>query len=146
MMINSPPIRLVFADDYALMRHLIRMFLQIDPHITIIGETSSGDRLLTMCDTVQPTIVLMDYYMPGPGAPEVVRWIHTHHPKTKIIVVSNEEAETYLRPLAQLRVEGYVLKDDIPTYLLDAIHRVNVGTTWYSPKIRALFTTSDSTP
>lgn len=146
MITSSPPIRLVFADDYALMRNMIRMFLQLDPDIIIIGEASSGDMLLTLCDTVHPMMVLMDYHMPGPGAPEVVRRIHDDHPKTKIIVVSNEEAETYLRPLAQLRVEGYVLKDDIPTYLLDAIHRVNVGTTWYSPKIRSLFTTSDSTP
>jgi DNA-binding NarL/FixJ family response regulator len=146
MMINLPPIRLVFADDFAMTRSLMRMFLQTDPQIVILGEAANGDMLLTLCNTVQPTIVLMDYRMPGPGTPALVRWIHDHHPDTKIIIVSSEEAETHLRPLAQLGVEGYVLKYDIPDCLLEAIHSVNMGMTWYSPKIRSLLTTSDSTP
>jgi DNA-binding NarL/FixJ family response regulator len=141
MMTTYPPIRLVFADDYAMIRSLIRMFLQTEPHIIIMGEATNGDMLLTLCDTVQPTMVLMDYHMPGLAAPDVVRWIHDHHPNTKIIIVSSEEAETHLRPLAQLGVEGYILKYDIPDALLTAIHSVNAGTPWYSPKVRALFTT-----
>jgi DNA-binding NarL/FixJ family response regulator len=138
---RSPLIRLVLADNDAMMRSLIRMFIQADPHIIIIGEATNGDRLLTLCETLHPMIVLMDSDMSELSAVEVVECIHDYYPETKVIMVTTEAVEAYIRQMAQVRVAGYVLKHDVPDCLLEAIHSVNAGTAWYSPKIRAFFTT-----
>lgn len=143
-MTSAPPIHLVFADDFAMMRSLIRIFLQTDPQIIILGEAASGDTLMSLCETVQPAMVLMDYHMPGPGAPAVVRWLHDHYPETKIVVMSSQAAAGHVQQMAQLQIDGYVLKDEMADCLLAAIHSVHTGTAWYSPVLRSCFTKAES--
>lgn len=135
---NTPPlVRVAFADDYRLIRAHIRITLSSDPAIEIVGEAENGDAMMTLCDAVQPDIALLDIHMPGSAAPEVVRGVLAASSDTKIIMVTAEDDDVYVRSMARLPICGYVLKGDIPDYLLIAIHRVNEGGMWYSPSLRA---------
>jgi DNA-binding NarL/FixJ family response regulator len=132
------PVRVMFADDYPGIRKILRTLLAADRAIEIVGEASNGTEALEVCRTTQPAVALLDLHMPGPITPLLVITLRADVPNIKILIVSEEDDDVYVRSMARLPICGYILKADVPDHLLDAIHAVAVGATWYSPALRSV--------
>ena len=82
------PIRVLIADDHALLREgLVRILLQ-DPHFSVVGEAESGEAAVAQADRLKPDVVLMDVMMPGMGGAEATRRIKQAHPGTEVVALS----------------------------------------------------------
>lgn len=135
---RNTPIRMTFADDYPAIRTILRALLAADQKIQIVGEATTGTEMLDLCRTTQPAVALLDLHMPGPMTPLLVLRLEAEAPEARILIVSEEDDDVYVRAMARLPIGGYILKADVPDYLLDAIHAVAGGTRWYSPSLRSV--------
>jgi DNA-binding NarL/FixJ family response regulator len=132
------PLRVALADDYSAIRMILRTLLRTDPEIVLVGEAHSATDVITLCQKEQPEIVLLDLFMPGLTAPFTVRSLLASFPELKIIIISEEDDDVFVHAMTQLPICGYLLKGDAADCLLEAIHAVADGASWYSPSIRAL--------
>jgi DNA-binding NarL/FixJ family response regulator len=135
VMSEIPPLRVAFADDYPGVRTFLRSLLATDPAIDLVGEAGSADDMIRLCRATHPQIVLLDVHMPGPATPVTVRTLLSDLPSVKILIVSAEDDDVYVRVMATLPICGYLLKGDVPDHLLSAIHAIAAGATWYSPTL-----------
>lgn len=135
------PLRIAFADDSPTIRAILRAVLARDRTLVVVGEAATGTDIVALCLKARPALVLLDLHMPGPHAPQTVRAILAGDPETKIIIVSVEDDDVYVRTMVPLPICGYVLKGDVPDHLLTAIHAVAAGVRWYSPALHPLIAT-----
>jgi DNA-binding NarL/FixJ family response regulator len=132
-------LRVAVADDYAGIRTILREVLRTDPRVEFIGEAHSAAALLALCRTATPDIILLDLYMPGPPVSVTVDTLLQECPDVKILIVSEEDEDVFVRTIAQLPVAGYLLKGDVPDCLSEALGAVAEGQRWFSPSLRMLF-------
>lgn len=130
-------LRVALADDYDDIRTILRHMLLTNPRVEFVGEASSVAALMTLCQTETLDIVLLDLFMPGPGAPATVKALLADCPDLKILIVSEANEDVYVRTMAQLPIAGYLLKDDVADCLEEALLAVSKGTRWYSPSLRS---------
>jgi DNA-binding NarL/FixJ family response regulator len=131
-------LRVAVADDYAQIRTILRKILLTDPQIEVVGEAHSTADLIALCQSEKPDIVLLDLFMPGPGALFAVATLLSDLPSVKILVVSEEDEDVFVRVMARLPIAGYLLKGDVPDCLLEALGAVADDKRWFSPSLRAL--------
>lgn len=132
------PLRIAFADDSPPIRAILRTVLARDHTLVVVGEAATATDIVALCLKARPTLVLLDLHMPESPATQTVQTILAGVPDTKIIIVSVEEADVYVRTMVQLPICGYVLKGDVPDHLLTAIHAVAAGARSYSPALHPL--------
>jgi len=130
------PIRVLLADDHALVRQSLRSLLEQEG-FQVIGEASDGQTALEQARSLEPDIVVMDISMPTSNGIEAARGIHHSCPKTKTIVVTQHEGEQFVAGAVEAGVKGYVLKSQTATDLINAIHQVSRGEVYLSPTISA---------
>jgi DNA-binding NarL/FixJ family response regulator len=128
------PLRVALADDHS----AIRTILSTDPEIVVVGEAHNATDVITLCQKERPEMVLLDLFMPGLTGPFTVRSLLAYIPELKIIIISEEDDDVFVQAMAQLPICGYLLKGDAVDCLLEAVHAVADGASWYSPSIRAL--------
>lgn len=120
-------VRVLIADDHALVRAGLRMMLEDEPDLEVVGEASDGAEALTMTLALQPTIVLADVSMPPPDGIELTRLLRRDVPDVKTIVVTMHEDAEMLRDALAGGAAGYVLKRSGPVELLAAIRAAAAG-------------------
>jgi DNA-binding NarL/FixJ family response regulator len=120
-------IRVLIADDHAILREGIRALLGLFDDIEVVGEAADGHEAIEQCRRLRPDIVLMDVAMPGLGGLEATLEITKEHARTKILVLTQYEDREYIRRFLNAGVAGYVLKKAAASELISAIRAVHRG-------------------
>lgn len=128
-------IRIVLADDHAVVRTGLRTLLAEESDIVVVGEAATGDAAQQLCVDLHPDILLLDLSMPGSSALETAAFLHANSPETRIVMLTAYHDGTAVRELVRAGVGGYVLKDDEPEAVAEAIAQVAGGGTWFSPQV-----------
>lgn len=130
-----PPIRILISDDHAILRSGLRMLLNAEEGVEVVGEATRGEEALTLVAELQPDLVLMDISMPGMGGIEATAEIKRLYPQIKVLVLTMHENEAYLFRTIKAGGSGYVLKKAADTELIDAIHQVMAGGAFLRPSV-----------
>lgn len=117
----EPKIKIILAEDKALMRKSLIALLKEYPNFEIIGEASNGKDLLNLLKDLEPDIVLLDIEMPVMNGIEALKIIRTRFPEVKVIVLSIHNDLVYVRNSLALGARGYLAKDCLPEQLERAI-------------------------
>jgi DNA-binding NarL/FixJ family response regulator len=132
---ESAAIRIVVADDHAIVRDGLRALIETQPDLEVIGEASNGhDAWLRACE-LGPDVLLLDLSMPGVGGAESAQRIATDCPKVRIIALTMHEERGYVTRLLRSGVAGYVLKRTASAELVRAIRAVAAGGVYVDPTL-----------
>jgi DNA-binding NarL/FixJ family response regulator len=128
-------LRLVLADDHALVRAGFRSLLEALAGVQVVGEAADGREALRLIGELRPDLALIDIAMPGLNGLEVVGRVAKEHPRTRVIVVSMHAQDEYVRRALVAGAAGYMLKHADGRELEMAIRSVAAGETWLSPSV-----------
>lgn len=128
-------IKVLIADDHALLRHGIRQVLNFEGDLEVVGEAADGHEALAQTLVIKPDVLLLDINMPVLSGIEVTRQILAAKLKTKIIILTVHDSSNYALDLLRIGAHGYLLKDVEPAALVKAIHAVMAGQTFIHPII-----------
>ncbi|MBK8901544.1 MAG: response regulator transcription factor [Anaerolineaceae bacterium] len=130
-----PKIKLVLADDHAVVRSGLRMLLQAQPDMEIVGEAESGAQALAQVHRLHPDIVLMDIQMPGMNGIEATRQIKEVCGETAVLALTMHEDDQYFFEMLQAGASGYLPKRAAPDELVHAIRTVSRGEVFLYPSL-----------
>jgi len=123
-------ITVVIADDHAILRAGLRMLLNQQPDIKVVGEAENGEHALEQVRLNKPDIILMDISMPGTGGVEATAEIRRKSPQTRVVILTMHAESAYLDSVLAAGASGYVLKRSLDSDLLKAIRSANEGETF----------------
>ena len=118
---NGKEITIVLADDHAVMRDGVRMVLESQPDLRVIGTADDGTEAVDLVDALRPDVAVLDIAMPHTNGLAAARQIHKRAPNTKIIFLSMHDGEEYFKEALRAGAAGYVLKRAAATELVAAI-------------------------
>jgi DNA-binding NarL/FixJ family response regulator len=124
-------IRVLIADDHALVRAGLRALLAAQPDIEVVGEAQDGVVVVERCRQFAPEVVLMDLTMPGRGGIPAIEELRREFPAIKVLVLTMHEDEAYMHQAQLAGAAGYVLKKALATELLRALRVVHAGETHF---------------
>jgi NarL family two-component system response regulator LiaR len=128
-------IRVLVADDHAIVRKGIRALLATEPDIEVVGEVENGQEAVAEADRLRPDVILMDLVMPEMDGIEAIRRITAHQSEARILVLTSFAADDKVFPAIKAGALGYLLKDSSPGELVQAIHQVYRGESSLHPTI-----------
>jgi DNA-binding NarL/FixJ family response regulator len=128
-------IRLLIADDHALIRAGLRKILSLQEGLEVVGEAPDGEVAYTLTGELTPDIILMDINMPNVNGIEATRRIKTDFPQVGIIALTIHDDEEYVFELVKAGVSAYILKDIESESLVETIRAVFRGETVFHPRI-----------
>jgi NarL family two-component system response regulator LiaR len=131
----TSPIRVLIADDHAILRKGIRALLGTEPDIEVVGETGDGLETVAQAEALHPDVILMDLVMPKMDGIEATRRITSEQPGVRILVLTSFAADDKVFPAIKAGALGYILKDSGPAELVQAIHQVHEGQPSLEPSI-----------
>ncbi len=131
----SEPIRVLIADDHAVVRQGLRALLAIDPGLELVGEAADGVEAVDQARALQPDVILLDLLMPRQDGIAAIRAIKQERPDARILVLTSFAEEEKAFPAIKAGALGYLLKDVLPQELLQAIHSVARGEASLHPSI-----------
>jgi NarL family two-component system response regulator LiaR len=130
-------IRVLIADDHAVVRQGLRTFLDLQEEIAVVGEAADGEEALAAVDRLAPDVVLMDLVMPRLDGIEAIRRIRERSPATRVIVLTSFGDDDKVFPAVRAGAAGYLLKDVQPQELVRAIRTVQDGQALLHPSVAA---------
>lgn len=130
-----PKIKLVLADDHAVVRSGLRMLLQAQPDMEILGEAESGTQALAQVRSLHPDVILMDIQMPDMNGIEATRQIKEAYPDTAVLALTMHEDDQYFFEMLQAGASGYLPKRAAPDELVRAIRTVSRGEVFLYPSL-----------
>ena len=130
-------LRILLADDHAIVRQGLKLLIDAQPEMTVVGEAVDGDAVVAQAQALQPDVVVMDISMPGTNGLAATRTLKQRHPGLVVLVLTRHEEDTYLQELLRAGASGYVLKQSPPPRLLQAIRIVGAGGIYLDPAITA---------
>ena len=143
-------IRLILADDHAVVRAGTRQLLERQPDFDIVGEAANGEEAVQLAHELQPDVVVMDVRMPIMSGVEATRRIKVECPDVRVLVLTAHDDDEYVFALLQAGANGYLLKTAELDELVRAIHTVASGQSALAPevagKVVAQFTSGKSLP
>lgn len=128
-------IRVVLAEDHHVVRAAVATYLTKEADIEVIGEVAEGNMLLDTVKRLKPDILLLDAHMPGHKVIESAQTLRKEHPDVRILVLSAYHRREYVLSLIHAGAAGYILKDDSPQMLVQAVRAVAQGEEWFSPQL-----------
>ena len=131
-------IRLLLVDDHAVVRTGLRMLLENEEDIEIVGEAGTGQAALQMVERLQPDMVLMDIGLPDMTGIEVTRQVKQQWPQVAIVALTIHEDEEYFFQMLQAGANGYVPKRAAPEELLTALRTAADGGVYLYPSLARL--------
>ena len=132
-------VRVLVADDHAIVRKGICALLATEANIEVVGEAADGQSAIEQAARLQPDVVLMDLVMPGVDGLEATRQITACRPETRILVLTSFAGVDKIMPAIKAGALGYLLKDSDPEVLVESIHQVYCGNSSLHPSVaRAL--------
>lgn len=129
------PIRILIADDHAVVRQGLKMFLGLDEEFDIIGEATNGAEAVNLARDLQPDVVLMDLRMPGMDGLTAIRRLAESQPEIAVLILTTYDEDDLMLQGLQAGARGFLLKDTSRAALLDAIRAAARGQTLLSPAV-----------
>lgn len=123
----SPPIRVLLADDHAVVRAGIRQFLEFAGGIQVVGETGDGREACRLIEERRPDVAVLDIQMPGMTGIEITRWMRSRGLTGGILILTAYEDEPYVQAVLRAGANGYVLKTADPMEIAQAVRDVFAG-------------------
>ena len=130
-------IRILLADDHAIMRDGIRALVGLHDDIEIVGEASEGRETIDKVQELEPDIVVMDIAMPGMDGLEATRRIKNKHPKVKVLVLTQYNNREYILSAIKAGAAGYVPKRALGSDLISALRAIYRGESFLYPSAAA---------
>lgn len=127
MINSSTPIRVLLADDHAVVRAGIRQFLEQADDIEVIAEADDGEAAKNLIERHQPDVAVLDIQMPRASGIEVTRWLRAHHRQVGVLILSAYDDDPYVLAVLQAGANGYVLKTAAPGEIIRAVRDVHAG-------------------
>jgi DNA-binding NarL/FixJ family response regulator len=131
----SNPIRVILADDHAVVRKGIKEFLEEMGDIAVIAEASDGEEALRLITEQLPDVAVLDIQMPKLSGVEVTRRLRAKSPQLRILILTAYDDEPYIFALLQAGANGYVLKTASSDELVRAVKTVHAGGSALDPKV-----------
>ncbi len=131
----ASPLRLLIADDHAVLRAGLRMLLEREPDMSVVGEAADGSDAVRQARTLRPDVVIMDLSMPVSGGVDATRRIRAELPGVRVLVLSQHDDESYLRSALAAGAAGFALKSAADSELLAAIRAVAGGSVYLHPSL-----------
>ena len=128
------PIKVLLADDHAIVRDGLKMLLE-HSGISVIGETDNGRKALKLAAELLPDVVVMDITMPELNGIEAASQIHDKSPDSQVVILSMHATEEYIFMALEAGVLGYVLKESAGREVVDAVRAAHAGNFYLSKKI-----------
>jgi len=132
---ETQPVKVLLADDHALVRAGIRALLEQIPGVNVVGEAGDGRSILEMARILLPDMVIMDIAMPGMNGLEATTRLRTEHAGMKVIILSMHQNEEYYWQSLKAGACGYILKKSAPLELRVAVEKVRCGETYLSREV-----------
>lgn len=132
-------VRLVLADDHAILREGVKLLLESEPGMQVVGQASNGIEAVRLACDLKPDLVMMDIQMPGVDGIEACERIARQAPSVKVLVLSQTDSEHNLVRVLQAGALGYVLKQNASEELLNAVHTVLKGHVYMTPQMASRF-------
>jgi two-component system response regulator NreC len=153
--VSSEEIRVLITDDHAVLRAGLRLLLDSQPDMVVVGEAETAEQAISLDADLRPDVVLMDLALPNragdpntvPSGLEAIRRIKAERPEARVLALTMHDDEGYLRAVLEAGGAGYVLKQAADTELLSAIRAVWRGGTYLHPEhVQLLLEGAPSTP
>ncbi len=131
----SGPIRVLIADDHALVREGIRQVLAESEGFHVVAEAGRGDQALALAQQHEPDVAVLDITMEGGSGLDAAAQLRQTLPNVRVLILSMHHHAQYLLQAVRAGAHGYVLKDGQPAELREAVRAVHGGRTFYSPPV-----------
>lgn len=128
-------ISVLLVDDQALLRMGLRLVLEAEDDLTVVGEAGDGSVAVTQVAALDPDVVVMDVRMPGTNGIEATSMIAAQHPRTRVLILTTFDLDEYAFEALRAGASGFLIKDAPPTELVQAIRTVASGDAVVSPRI-----------
>ena len=120
------------ADDHPLVRSGVRATLSQSDEITVVAEAHDFKEAVELLGKMKPDILLLDVEMPGGKAENLIVTAREMQPNIKILILTSHAEAATIRALMKAKISGYLLKDEAPEHLLQAVRVLGSGATWFS--------------
>jgi len=124
-------VRVLIADDHALVRSGLRVLLEAQPDIEVVGEAEDGAVAVSQSLKLQPDVVILDLTMPGRNGINAIEDLRRQCPASKVVVLTMHDDEAYVRLAHLAGASGFVLKKSLANELIHAIQTVHAGGTHF---------------
>jgi DNA-binding NarL/FixJ family response regulator len=131
-------VRILLADDHAVMRRGLKLLLEQQADFVVIGEAGDGHEALVLAESLQPDVAVLDITMPHLNGIEAARQIRAKFPRTAVVILSMHADETYVLRALKAGARGYLLKESPESDFLKAIRTVTEGKAFFSPLVSRL--------
>jgi DNA-binding NarL/FixJ family response regulator len=129
------PLRILLADDHAILRQGLKLLLNSEAGMTIVGEASDGAGALAQAEALEPDVVVADISMPGMNGLIVTRTLKQVQPDITVVVLTRHEDKTHLEELLRAGAAGYVSKQSAPSQIIQAIRATAAGGLYLDPAL-----------
>ena len=130
-----PETRILLADDHAMLRAGLRLLLDAQPDLKVIGEASDGREVLRLAVELQPDLILLDLTMPGLSGLEALPALRKSVPAARVLILTMHDDEAYLRQAIRSGASGYILKKAADSELIAAVRVVQRGEVYVHPSL-----------
>ena len=127
------PLRILLADDHATVRQGLKLLIDSQSDMGVVGEAADGNGVLEQAEALKPDIIVMDISMPGMNGFIATRMLKRAQPDVAIVALTRHDDDTYLEELLRAGASGYVLKQSAPMEFLQAIRAVASGGLYLDP-------------
>ena len=126
---------IVLADDHGIVRQGLRVLLEAEPDLVVVGEAADGLEAVRLVERLQPAVLVADVMMPGLSGLEVTREVGRRFPHTRVVILSMYANEAYVLEALRSGAAGYVLKEAGATDLVRAVREAAAGGRYLSPPL-----------
>lgn len=134
---NGRVVRIVVADDHAIVRDGLRALIQAQPGLSVVGEAANADEAVERARDLNPDVLVLDLSMPGTRAAEATGWILADCPSVRVLALTMHEERGYVSQVLRAGASGYMLKRTAASELLRAIRTVAEGGTYLDGTLAA---------
>jgi two-component system response regulator NreC len=128
-------IRTLLADDHTLIRRGLRLLVEQQPDLVVVGEAEDGRQAVSLAMSLKPNVAVLDIGMPNLNGIEAAKQITEGESGTAVVILSMYSDETYILRALKAGARGYLLKDSAESDLVRAIHSVAEGKSFFSPTV-----------
>jgi DNA-binding NarL/FixJ family response regulator len=129
------PLRILLAEDHSIVRQGLRLLIDSQPDMGVVGETADGVAVVQQASELHPDVVIMDISMPRMNGLVATKMLKRVQPKIVVLALTRHDDNTYFEELLRAGASGYVLKQSPPAELLKAIRAVAAGGVYLDPAI-----------
>lgn len=132
---SSAPIKVLLADDHAVVREGIRQFLERAGDIRVVAEAEDGEQAKALIERLAPDVAVLDIQMPKASGIDVTRWVRAHARTVGVLILTAYDDDPYVLAVLQAGANGYVLKTASPADITQAVREVHAGKSALDPVV-----------